>query len=280
MVKVSQPILPEFLTYPTKDELHIGNIDEVYTAISNNSDTLLVTIGDSWTYGLELDDRLQQVYGRIVSDSLQADWLNIACPGQGNFWITERFVEAVKLVKTLDYKKIYVICVFTEIGRSIVSHLDGFINYRRWLSQYNGSDIHNDFLKFVNVECINRINEYAITDPRIVLRIGTTWQDPLGFSVEKNCFESTWLEVIKQHVGFEVDHTCYLAMHGLVHLKRTQGFFPDQSKFMEWHNNAIDAGIRRLDLMRNNPEFFRNHHTLAAGQKYWADYVISCLEEV
>lgn len=279
MVKVSDSLLPEFLTYPTREELHTGEISNVYTTVSNNSDTLLITIGDSWTYGLELDNRLEQVYGRLVSQALSADWLNVSCPGQGNFWITERFVEVTELIKQLDYKKIYVVCVFTEIGRSIVSHLDGFINYRRWFSHYKGTDIHNDFLHFVNTECINRINEYA-TDPRIVLRIGTTWQDPLGFTVEKNCFEKTWLDVIRQHVQIPVDHTCYSAMHGLVHLKRTEGFFPDKSEFMEWHNGAIDAGINRLDLMRNNPEYFRNHHTLAAGQKYWADYVVSCLRDI
>ena len=60
--------------------------------IKQNRKTLVVTIGESWTWGDSLgktqhkifDDkefRLANVYGRRLADTLQADFLNIAKPG-------------------------------------------------------------------------------------------------------------------------------------------------------------------------------------------------------
>jgi hypothetical protein len=57
---------------------------------SVNSEQLLITVGDSWTYGDSLgqtrvrdgrddpDYRLSQVYGSLMAEELNADWINLA----------------------------------------------------------------------------------------------------------------------------------------------------------------------------------------------------------
>ena len=57
--------------------------------VSRDSDTLLVTVGDSWTWGAGLarDKRKNCVWGNLVSEMIQADWLNLAQPGQSNQWM-------------------------------------------------------------------------------------------------------------------------------------------------------------------------------------------------
>ncbi len=63
--------------------------------LSRNSKRLVITIGDSWTFGDSLgsiydtgqDDvhaRLTQCYGRLIADELCADWLNFGYCGYGN----------------------------------------------------------------------------------------------------------------------------------------------------------------------------------------------------
>ena len=281
MVKISKTLLPEHITYPVEeDDLRLGDLSQVYDVVNRNSDTLLITIGDSWTHGLLLPDRLNQVYGSLVATDLNADWLNIALPGHGNFWITLRFVEAIELIKTLDYTKIYIVCTFTEIGRSLTSNQDSFINYRKWLRNYQGNNIYTDFLKFINTSCIDKINEYAAQDPRVTVRIGLTWLDALGFSTEKNCFEKSWLDVIRENNHMPLDHMCYAALHGLENLKRAQEFFPNAADFLEWYNDLVEAGIQRLDFMARYPDWFQNKHTLAPGHRLWADHVTNCLKDL
>ena len=66
-----------------------------------NKQNLLVTIGDSWTWGDSIDGihatvkpdspkRLESVYGKKIKDQLNDyDWINIAYPGTGNRWIVD-----------------------------------------------------------------------------------------------------------------------------------------------------------------------------------------------
>jgi hypothetical protein len=280
MVKISEELLSEYITYPVKeDNLKLGDLSHVYSVVNRNSDTLVITVGDSWTYGLLLPDRMKQVYGSLVAAELNADWLNISLPGQGNFWITARFVETIELIKTLNYNKIYIVCTFTEIGRSLISHLDNFIDYRKWLRNYQGNNIYTDFLQFINTSCIDRINEHAAQDPRVTVRIGLTWPDALGFSPEKNCFDKSWLDVIRENNVMPIDHVCYAAMHGIEHLKRAQNFFSNAADFLEWYNHVVEAGTQRLDFMARYPDWFENKHTLAPGHQLWANYIINCLKE-
>lgn len=281
MVKISKQLLPDYITYPKdEDDLRLGDLSQIYDVVNRNSDTLLITVGDSWTYGLLLPDRTKQVYGSLVAAELNADWLNISLPGHGNFWITARLVETIDLIKTLDYIKIYIICTFTEIGRSLISSQDDFINYRKWLRNYQGNNIYIDFLKFINTSCIDKINEYASDDPRVTLRIGLTWLDALGFSTDKNCFDKSWIDIIRENNSMPLDHVCYAAMHGLEHLKRAQDFFSNAADFLEWYNDMVEAGTQRLDFIARYPDWFNNKHTSAAGHRLWADYVTNCLKEL
>ena len=63
---------------------------------NRDSDSMIITVGDSWTYGDSLgktcvreglDDtqhRLAHVYGNLISQELGVDWINLALPGISN----------------------------------------------------------------------------------------------------------------------------------------------------------------------------------------------------
>jgi hypothetical protein len=80
------------------------DVPEFY--INNNKETLVITIGDSWTWGDslgsiphtdtdDLDARQTQVYGKHIADELNADWINCGYCGWGNIRIIRKLYEFV-----------------------------------------------------------------------------------------------------------------------------------------------------------------------------------------
>ena len=121
----------------------ISQFNDVLTSVSvewyhesdRHSNCLLITVGDSWTWGDSLgntqacsghDDRqyrLSHVYGTLVAQALGIDHINIGLPGLSNFDMWQRFTRVYHGLQK-DYDKIYVIFTLTEIGRD---HGGGFL---------------------------------------------------------------------------------------------------------------------------------------------------------
>ena len=93
---------------------------------------LLITIGDSWTWGDHLgcidwekasDDpiRLTQIFGRKLADKMSADWVNIAKPGCSNYWMLEQLGAIENYLD--DYKEVHVVITLTEDLREATYNL-------------------------------------------------------------------------------------------------------------------------------------------------------------
>lgn len=99
---------------------------------------LLITAGDSWTWGdslgqttLEFDDykyRTQHIYGTHLAELLGSDFVNIGLPGRSNLNIIEH-VDLVLSNLTHQYDNIQVVFTLTEVGREITDVI-GLINNR------------------------------------------------------------------------------------------------------------------------------------------------------
>lgn len=94
-----------------------------------NKNNLLITIGDSWTWGDSIGttkyaqgisdkNRTNLIYGKhlqcLITD---CDWINIAMPGTANQWIVDSALRFPNLISKLNYKKIYLIIGLTDITR-------------------------------------------------------------------------------------------------------------------------------------------------------------------
>ena len=90
-MKLTTETLPLYFTVATPSNSHYTEVTNCFDFVDRNSDTLVVTVGDSWTWGADLDSdlRLQQVYGNLVSHHLSADFLNLGQSGSNNFFIAE-----------------------------------------------------------------------------------------------------------------------------------------------------------------------------------------------
>jgi hypothetical protein len=125
-------------TYLTREWFH-ENIQ--------GKDCLLLTIGDSWTWGDSLgnidmgqkiyddyDYRTSHVYGFHLSKMLDTDWVNIGIAGGCNLLVMQ---EAYNFIQSIQksYKKIFVVITLTELGREL---LDVY-TYDAWINEFRAA---------------------------------------------------------------------------------------------------------------------------------------------
>ena len=272
-ITLSKHILPEYFRIADSANSHYDTPTNLFDFIGANSKILVVTIGESWTWGVDItednheDTRLDKVYGRLIANELSADWLNLAQPGAGNFWIVEKVDEFSKIINNLNYEKVIVICTFTEVGRSFNSYHDRYINYIDWFLKNNISD----FLAFLNKECINKI--VNLINDKVILRIGFNFVDPLGIDDKNNIFLKTpWIRLINNDID---DRQVYSLFSGLTYLKAIEEFIDNKLLFKQWWlDKSIDAEHRLSAFSRVH---FRKYHPLAHGHKLWANYILESL---
>ena len=149
----------------------------------SNKNTLLITVGDSWTWGDHLgninwtttfDDpiRLKTVYGKKLSERLDSDWILLARPGCSNYWMLEKlklFFYQIKQLKSI-YKRIIITVVLTEDFREF-QYIDELAYTQPYYSIIDNSVDLFDFLQksenFLIKQFVNLLSdldvEYFIT---------------------------------------------------------------------------------------------------------------------
>ena len=250
----------------------------LYNFINNNSNKLIVTVGDSWTYGAELDSqlRLKQVYGRLVSDQLSADWLNLALSSFGNFWMADIIEELANVIPKLKYDKIYIICVFTGVGRWFNTQFDQHIDYVTWFkNNIQKTEDFDKLLVMLNTNCVSRIKKSLLNFNHVELKIGTNFVDAIGFD-DLNTDEilpTPWYQVLGYNDDKKV-YTCisYIRIDEAIH-------FVDKkyhSTFKQWLIEIVNKSSGRIELF-NDSKKFKNGHPLVDGHRQWADYILGTL---
>lgn len=264
-MKLTTETLPLYFTIATPANSHYTEVTNCFDFVSRNSKTLVVTVGDSWTRGEDLDSdlRLQQVYGNIVSQCLSADFLNLGQSGSNNFFIAERVEELGRILHQLDYATIYLICTFTETGRSFNSHHDVYIDYVNW---FQNNHI-KDFLAFLNNECYNRILR-VVRDHQIVLRIGTNFVDAVGFESDL----TSWF----RQLGISCSIQSCVGSTGANRLKDVEQFIKNQTQFKRWYIDLIDKS-KHTDQVCSSRRLI-NAHPTAEGHKIWANCILESIQ--
>lgn len=254
-----------------------------YSFVNNNSKKLVVTIGDSWTWGADLsfnDDlaiRNKDVYGAIIARELSADFLNLGQCGSCNLHIIERIKELHRLIPTLDYQEILIICTYTEVGRSFNSSYDSTVDYYKWFSSqtFNKIDDFNLILEYHNGLFQTAISDLAQTYPHVQIVAGNNFTDPIG----TGSLPKTWLQLITEEL-LEEEYTqpCYIMSHWVLDTLPTiiTEFAPtiNQTMLKEWMILLLDSANQRKILTNNSQYFAGVNHPRQLGHNLWAHYLL------
>lgn len=254
-----------------------------FNFINNNADNLVVTVGCSWTWGANMtknDDpehRLKYNFGRVLADNLDADWLCLGQVGTGNFWLYQKVEEFVKLISSLKYKKIYIICTLTEVGRQCYTELDSHIDYADYFAN---NKYGTPLLEHLNEYAVSRIIAATTPHSNVVLRIGTNFVDPIGVGIAgKHVVPKNWLSILCEASGTEYTGPCYTVSHlAADRLRKLQKFTHDGFGYTLWLTDLLNQGGERIRLCQRCDLLMPGTgHPGVEGHNIWAQEILKTL---
>lgn len=260
-----------------------GRLDYTLTPLVEvGSDTLLVTIGDSWTFGGSMkyllpdnatnDDvrqfRKENVFGAQLAKKLNADWLNVAIPAVSNRWMVDQFKILSCIRPDLRYTKVFVVLTLTEVGRELQYNECTELN----LSAMTSVDM---FVKELSKFTQKQIEDYVTADMTVI--VGRNYIDDSYNS--KLMLEKSWLDIIME-AGVD---TQKFATESFI-LARPLGSIDDNFKnfsipreqFLNEMADMFDAAQERIAALtrsRFNIHKQGYQHPNVEGHRLWADYV-------
>jgi hypothetical protein len=301
MVKLTQENLYDYFAVATEQDSAAVVGKKLFDFVDRQSDTLIVTIGDSWTWGADLsqieisgahlirleddDYRIKHVYGNVLAEKLAADFLNLGELGAGNWYIVRKLKELLRISNALTYKKILVFGIWTELGRDFNSTFDIHVDYRSWLlSNVRQSRDYYGFMNYIHVQIANAVLDLIKKfDHRFKFNFGTNFVDPIGNDVLSNYWiERTWLQVICDESKKTYEPVqCYTVFPWCIEkFNMVFDVAPELNRleWLEWITEVTaHANIRAAICFRDNINFGNLLHPSAVNHQRWADYILGKL---
>jgi hypothetical protein len=281
--------------YPEYWSCHFDNNNvEIFTENNNNKDNLVIAIGDSWTWGDSLNNssitphrddskyRTDHVYGNIVANKLDADFVNIAFPGAGNYWILDRFkiIAERELHKVKrKYGNITILITLTESGR--------LLEFRKYTDalQISNFDSYANVLTDIELFDFTFIEDICSRLPdNVRVVVGRNFTDT--FDVNKQAFvnvtyvDTTWLELLFKEQEFAYDNACRI-MSGI-------GYYPfddymkhnvtNKVEYKEWFlQNIVETSLARIALLEQSKLNYQKatKHPTEDAHEIWADHLLT-----
>ena len=270
---------------------HLRDSREDFYEVINQSDELVVTIGDSWTWGDSLDPelRLQQVYGSLISNAIGSDWINVGCRGWSNSYILEHGDYLIDLLKNTNYKKIYFVITLTENARDVKTANSFVYDYINLFEKTGPTTEFYDCLtSAIEQFWIHQIkNMLDKIDSRYSMIIGQNfvWHQNLYNDLTPlvTVLNQNWIECLADAqqttrpvrtnlvTGWIFD--TMNSVHNIVKCN-------DTTEFKKWALPKIELANqvnKWLDSSIMNSKEASKHPT-AEGHRVWADYILKRLQ--
>lgn len=240
-----------------------SRVQNPYHYLDRSSRDLVITVGDSWTYGDSLgrtkvrngvDDteyRLANVYGNLLTEQLGADWMNLALPGASNYCMLNWLGQL--LDRKFNYAQVTCVITLTEAGRH---------EELRWAQ----GKLLQPSLKNIVAKTYSMVKELRLRFPKVVFKVAHNFTDSItGHGV----IEKTWLEVLTNQ---QLQDDTFIVVGD--HIKQlnynyTYSDTPD----------VIDRALKRIDILDACAYCHKedSRHPTEQGHKLWADYLVTQL---
>jgi len=257
-----------------------------YHEFLRNSNTLVITAGDSWTWGDSLgtinsatklsddyDHRTTHIYGRLLADKLDADFLNIAKCGGSNAEIHDHIIQALSHVHN-NYEKIYVFVTLTEIGREMYGD-------PMWISDGLLDKGLDDFLQGYEWNMFRSFKKEIIDKyPAVVFKIARNFTYSFDENIAvlaKEHLRKTWVDCLAEYQNKKSypENVRVLSSISIVpiqmRLKKLNIYKKLKFQFFEYFADA-NLAITFLEESALNYKKATKHPT-EKGHEIWADYL-------
>lgn len=263
-----------------------------YDYVDRSSDTLLVTIGDSWTWGAgiggyqdavnitEEDDkvRVSNLYGNIISKDKGWNWLNLGFYSAGNQWMVNKVFELRALSPLLDFKEIIVMVNFTSTGRWFNTWQDSLTDYKKFFQSCKmtePSDFENFFVD-LNRRMLKEITLLTKSADNIRLLLGTNAVDHSGFdAIEKqHIIPLPWYRFLSKTDlgGIFVDMD---SIKSLANLENLLSNSDQKIAFQKWMMEKIGQAEKQKTMLNTMDHVAQDKsHPNHNGHRLWADYIL------
>jgi len=233
-------------------------INNPYYYKSRNSNRLLITVGDSWTYGDSLgktrirngiDDteyRLDHAYGNLLTEKLDTDWMNLALPGGSNYCMLNWLGQ---LLDRRHNQTTVCIITLTEAGRH---------EEQRWAQ---GNSLQTALKNIVAKE-YSMIKELRLRFPKVTFKVAHNFTDSLP---DYGVIEKSWLEVL---TGQPVQDDTYIVVSDHIRQLNYERTYPDTVE-------VIDRALKRIDILDACKYCCKedSRHPNEQGHQLWAEYL-------
>ena len=250
-------------------------------------DTLLVMIGDSWTWGdhlgtIDWDNasndpcRMEEIAGRKLANLLNADWVNLARPGCSNYWMLEKLYDIQPFLEQNNYKKIHVVITLTEDLRE--STYSRRINVDSPYQQFwTLSNNIQDFLVKVETFLFDNLQEYFNRLPAVTFTVSRAFTD--SWTQRHWLLDKTWCDIIQDNISFS-DYQKPVPFIGQMSIDPLTEKFIAQN--IERKSEFLDIMERvgtRWQFLGNSVYNLKGStcHPNPAGHTLWAEYLYSQL---
>lgn len=242
---------------------------------------LLVTVGDSWTFGGSLwylvpyaqhlgpqvnEFRLNNIFGNQLRQELDADWFNISLPYMNNHWMAQQLVNLNSALPLLDYDKIYVVVTLTEVARELDNA--GLFNY------YVGAKY--DSIQHLVSQISKQIEDKLLScelDSRCQLLVSRTYIDNSYPSLDSRMLPMSWLEVL---LDKQLQDNCYFIGTRVINSVK-ESLTNNSAAALLDVMPGIENRLNALASSKYNIQKEHYRHPTPEGHKKWADYILSRL---
>ena len=262
-----------------------------YHEVDRASNILVITVGDSWTWGdalgkttLEYDDydyRTSHIYGSIIAKKLGSDFINIGLPGYDNMRIMQRLLDIYPTL-TRTYDKCYVIFTITESGRELRNESQDRTELMSELAQANSVD--DFFIRYENwtFKTIQKYFGSLSGNVRWIIARNFTSvrEENIGVLPESNLITTRWVDVISARGHLDpyppkVDVLSRMGLDPITELSKELSLNKFKEEWIEIFNQSSLA----MTWLENSPYNSKvaTRHPLEQGHAWWAEFLLEKL---
>lgn len=260
-----------------------------YEFVTGKQD-LLITVGDSWTWGDSLgqidfdkgifDDinhRTLHVFGRLLADKLNRDFLMLAKCGATNSEIHRMAFGYIDQIKS-KYRKITVVITLTELMREITG--DPW-----WLDPAPTEDSLDGFLTDYECNMLATFHAAMLEHPDVqwILARNFTVSYPSNISKFPYMLEKTWVDILAEA---QEDKSLYpqdariVSQLGFVPLEE---YLQKRSLHRSWRRDLyglMSSASLAIDWLMDSDLNYKKatKHPTELGHELWANYLYNYIQ--